>query len=360
MALAEIRAARASGARALFMGEAGYPPALMDVEGAPPMLWALGDPALALRPAVALVGARDASSLGLRMARRLAGELAEAGFVVVSGLARGIDAAAHRAALPGGTIAVMAGGADVVYPPENADLAAEVARRGLILSERPMGHEPRARDFPRRNRIVSGLALGLVVVEAAARSGSLITARAALDQGREVLAVPGHPFDARASGCNMLIRDGARLARGAADVIEALGDPAAMGARGVPMAVAGRAGPDRRAGEGPGRTDAAHAGAMSLGVDSSANSDMGQGVTGPLVARRRTDPAGVGPPRGGPAEAMAIQAEILSLVGPSPMAEDHLIRDLGRPVEAVLPEILALELDGRIERRPGGYLARVA
>ena len=171
---------------------------------------------------MALVGARNASALGCRMASRLAAELGALGFVVASGLARGIDASAHAAALPTGTIAAQAGGVDVVYPPENAALAAAIAAEGLRLSEMPMGHAPKPQDFPRRNRIVAGLALGVVVIEGALRSGSLITARAALDQGREVMAVPGNPMDARAGGCNLLIRDGATLVRSAEDVAEAL------------------------------------------------------------------------------------------------------------------------------------------
>ncbi|MEY8841434.1 DNA-processing protein DprA, partial [Cribrihabitans sp. XS_ASV171] len=174
------------------------------------------------RPMIALVGARNCSSLGTRMARALAHDLGKAGHVVVSGLARGIDTAAHIAALDTGTVAVMAGGVDVIYPAENAALAGDIAAQGLRLSEQPLRMTPQARHFPRRNRIISGLAQAVVVVEAAAKSGSLITARDALDQGREVLAVPGHPFDARAAGCNMLIRDGARLVRNAEDVIEAL------------------------------------------------------------------------------------------------------------------------------------------
>ena len=189
------------------------------------MLWALGDPALAARPAVALVGARNASALGCRMAARLAADLGARGLVVASGLARGIDAAAHRAALATGTIAVQAGGIDEVYPPENAGLAAEIAARGLRLSEMPPGHPPRPQDFPRRNRIVSGArARRRGRSRAPMRSGSLITARNALDQGREVMAVPGNPIDARAGGCNALIRDGAILVRSAADVAEALAE----------------------------------------------------------------------------------------------------------------------------------------
>ena len=173
---------------------------------------------------MALVGARNASGLGERMARRLAQELGRAGLVtIVSGLARGIDAAAHEASLKTGTIAIQGGGIDLPYPAENEALFRRIGEVGLLISEQPMGLAPQARHFPRRNRIISGIAQALVVVEAAARSGSLITARNALDQGREVLAVPGHPYDGRASGCNMLIRDGATLVRSAADILEAIG-----------------------------------------------------------------------------------------------------------------------------------------
>ncbi len=224
---AEIDAGRRAGARLIAYGAPGYPAHLADIPDPPPLLWAMGDVAHLARPMVALVGARNASSLGLRMARKLAADLSEAGVVVVSGLARGIDTEAHKAALKGGTVAVMAGGVDVIYPPENAVLAQEIAEKGVRLSEEPMHLQPQARHFPQRNRMISGLARALVVVEAAAKSGSLITARAALDQGRDVLAVPGHPFDARAAGCNMLIRDGATLVRASRDVIEALDLPQA-------------------------------------------------------------------------------------------------------------------------------------
>jgi DNA processing protein len=222
---AELKAARRAGAVMLCKGSANYPQSLCDISDAPPILWAVGNLTLLQRPMIAMVGARNASSLGTRMARRMAEDLGQAGFVVVSGLARGVDAAAHLAALPTGTIAVMGGGVDVIYPAENAVLADEIRKVGLILSEQPMGLQPQSRHFPARNRIISGLAQAVVVIEAAAKSGSLITARNALDQGRDVLAVPGHPFDARAAGCNMLLRDGATLARSAEDVIEALGAP---------------------------------------------------------------------------------------------------------------------------------------
>ena len=223
VALAEYRAGLAQGARLVLRGERAYPRLLGDLPDAPPVLWALGDLSLLDRPMLALVGARNASSLGLRMTRALATGLGEAGVVVVSGLARGVDTAAHQAALPLGTVAVMAGGVDHIYPPENAALAAEIAEKGLRLSEHPIGLEPQARHFPARNRIVSGLCHAAIVVEAAERSGSLITARIGAEQGRDVLVVPGHPMDPRAAGCNLLIRDGATLVRSTEDVLEALG-----------------------------------------------------------------------------------------------------------------------------------------
>jgi DNA processing protein len=309
----EQAAARRHGARMICYGDAAYPVGLMDQPDAPPVIWAQGDLSLLARPMVALVGARNASSLGLRMARRLAETLGAAGYVTVSGLARGIDAAAHAAALPTGTVAVMAGGIDIAYPEENAGLAAEIGAQGCLISEQPMGTEPQARHFPLRNRIVSALARAVVVVEAAARSGSLITARSALDQGREVLAVPGHPFDARAAGCNMLIRDGAVLVRNAEDVIEAIG---ASGLAPRPAAPA----------------------------------------TPP-------DPAPVTLPRPVPdtrplAETAALHSQILARLGPSPLAEDQLIRDLAMPAARVIPELLSLELDGQILRQAGGLLSR--
>ncbi|MFT5632255.1 MAG: DNA processing protein [Gammaproteobacteria bacterium] len=221
--IAELNAGHANKAQLLIAGQTGYPDALRDLSDAPPLLWALGDLSLLQKPMIALVGARNASSLGTRMAKKLAADLGDAGYVIVSGLARGVDTAAHIAALPTGTIAVQAGGVDVIYPIENSALAQDIAKSGLRISEMPMGVQPQARHFPARNRIISGLGCATIVVEAAAKSGSLITARNALDQSRDVFAVPGHPFDARTAGCNMLIRDGATLIRGADDVIEAVG-----------------------------------------------------------------------------------------------------------------------------------------
>ncbi|MBA4161512.1 MAG: DNA-protecting protein DprA [Novosphingobium sp.] len=216
----EVAAVRATGARYLFHDSPEYPTLLGELDTAPPILTCRGDAALALRPCVAIVGARNASAAAVKLARQFAGELSDAGFVVVSGLARGIDGAAHRASLDGGTIGVIASGIDIAYPPEHADLQEEVAKKGLLLAEQPPGTEPLARHFPSRNRIIAGLCAGTLVVEAAPKSGSLITARLAGEAGREVMAVPGSPLDPRAQGCNQLIRDGAVLVQCAADVIE--------------------------------------------------------------------------------------------------------------------------------------------
>ncbi|MEL7089652.1 MAG: DNA-processing protein DprA, partial [Planctomycetota bacterium] len=211
-----------AGAVPIFVGAAEYPSGLASIDDAPPLLWAIGSPSLTANEPIAVVGARNASSLGLRMARTLSRELGGSGSTIVSGLARGIDAVAHDEALATGTVAVVAGGVDVVYPRENTALMERIAEDGLLVSEQPPGLQPQARHFPRRNRIISGLSRAVVVVEAALRSGSLITARTALEQGRDVMAVPGHPFDPRASGSNLLIRDGAILVRNAEDVLDAL------------------------------------------------------------------------------------------------------------------------------------------
>jgi DNA processing protein len=310
----EMAQARLARSRLLLWGQDGYPQALMDLPDAPPVLWAQGEIGLLARPMVALVGARNASSLGLRMTRRLVEGLAQAGQVVVSGLARGIDAEAHQAALETGTVAVQAGGVDVIYPVENTELAAQIAARGCRISEQPMGLVPQARHFPQRNRIVSGLARAVVVVEAAARSGSLITAKNALDQGREVLAVPGHPFDARAAGCNMLLRDGAVLVRSAQDVLEAIGVQGHFVAQ-APLPVEAVAMPDP--------------------------------LPGPVPQRRAL------------ADIAAVHSQILARLGPSPLAEDQLIRDLALPPGMLSPALILLELEGRILRQSGGLLSRV-
>lgn len=304
MIAAEMNEAKRCGAVLLSEHHPDYPNDLAQIENAPPLLWVLGRRSLLSRPMVALVGARNASSLGTRMAKSLAAGLAEAGYVVVSGLARGIDTAAHLSSLELGTIAVQAGGVDVIYPMENAGLAQEIREKGLRLSEMPMGMAPQARHFPARNRIIAGLSRAVVVVEAAAKSGSLITARDALDQSRDVLAVPGHPFDARAAGCNMLLRDGATLVRSAQDVIDALGP-----------------------------------------VDAPA-----QQATLPLAA-----PAAARPLR----DTAQLHSAILARLGPAPVAEDQLLRDLAISSGDVAPILTDLELTGKITRNSGGLLSLV-
>ncbi|WGH79901.1 DNA-processing protein DprA [Jannaschia ovalis] len=307
----EVRAAKKAGARLLTLGAPGYPKRLEEVSDAPPVLWVQGEPKLLARRTVAVVGTRNASSLALRMARALGRDLAAASVTVVSGLARGVDAAAHDAALAGGTAAVHAGGLDCPYPAENTGLAAKIAAEGCALSERPMGLRPTARDFPRRNRIVSGVAQAVIVVEAAARSGSMITARDAADQGREVLAVPGHPFDTRAAGCLMLLRDGATLLRGVDDVLEVLARL-----------------------DTPGAQDEAPPPAAQP----------------PVMAPPAPDSA-------------ALQARILALLSPVPVAEDQLLRDLSAggalPAAALAAELSEMELAGRLSRRAGGGIVSV-
>jgi DNA processing protein len=304
VALAELEAGRRDGARLVMHDTPSYPASLAEIDDAPPMFWALGDLDVLQRPMVALVGARNASSLGTRMAKRRANDLSDAGITVVSGLARGVDAAAHLGALEGGTVAVQAGGVDVIYPAENTNLAKDILKTGLRLSEMPIGQQPQARHFPARNRIISGLAHAVVVVEAAAKSGSLITARNALDQGRDVLAVPGHPFDARAWGCNMLIRDGAALVRGADDVIAALPPPK---------------------------------------IAQSDNAESPNKM--PTRNLRAT---------------AALHTEILARLGPSPVAEDQLLRDIQAQAADVAPALIDLELAGKIVRQAGGLLARAS
>ena len=308
--LAELDALAAWDAVVLAKTMAGYPRPLRELADGPPILTVRGDAALLHRPGVALVGARNASANGCAFARRLARELAEAGLVVVSGLARGIDTAAHEGALAatGATVAVIAAGVDVVYPPENADLMARIAREGAVISERPLGAQARAKDFPRRNRIIAGLSLGVVVVEAAPASGSLITARLALDYGREVMAVPGSPQDPRHRGTNQLLRDGAHLVESAADVLAIL---APLRDRLEPPSVRSMRLP-RAPGPAPER---------------------------PAVGR---------PKPSGP-----VQERVLAALGPVPLAVDELIRECDAPAPDVQAALLELELAGRIDRQPG-------
>lgn len=347
---AEIEAGRRAGARLITWDHSDYPTHLREIAEAPPILWVRGDMSVLNRLPVAVIGARNASSLGLRMARGLASGLAESGAAVIAGLARGIDTIAHEATLNTGTIAVMAGGIDMIYPAENAALAESICETGLLISERPPGTEAVARHFPARNRIISGLSRAVVVIEAAQRSGSLITARCALDQGREVMAVPGHPMDARASGCNMLIRDGALLVRNAADVLSALQTNVAPDGKQTELAlplpqpaVARMRSPDPvppkdaspPAGDSVARTRQPAAVARRL-------AELGHKVT----ARPHQGD-------GGPAN---LEARILSRLGPSPTEENMLIRDLGLPAAVLAPTLLTLELAGRVQRLSGGKL----
>lgn len=216
----EMASVAATGARYIFLDDADYPELLAHIDNAPPVMTVKGNLALLDRSSIAMVGARNASAGACRFARQLAYELGQSDFTVISGLARGIDTAAHTGSIDSGTVAVIAGGIDVVYPPENRDLQHAIAERGLLIAEQPPGTEPRARHFPYRNRIIAGLGIGTVVVEAAPKSGSLITARLAAEAGREVMAVPGSPLDPRAHGCNQLIREGATLVQSAAEIAE--------------------------------------------------------------------------------------------------------------------------------------------
>jgi DNA processing protein len=300
-AAAEIALVERFGARHLFRGLAPYPPLLDQVEDAPPVLIVHGHQSLLDRPTVAIVGARNASAAAIRFSRQLAVDMADAGLTVVSGLARGIDGAAHQGALAGGTVAVVAGGIDVVFPPEHEALQAAIAEQGLIVAEQPPGTRPTARHFPRRNRIISGLSLGVVIVEAAPRSGSLITARLAADQGREVMAVPGSPLDPRAQGCNGLIRDGATLIQSADDVIETLR-------------------PFSR-----------------------------QTLFAPAPAFT--------PPAVSPDASDVDRRAVIALLGPTATPVDEVIRLSGLPPAIVQTVLLELELAGRLERHAGGRVS---
>lgn len=320
----ELTAARRSGVRFVALGERDYPAALRQIEAAPPIL-ALRGPGEALqRPAVAIVGSRNASGAGLTFAERLARGLGHAGYVIVSGLARGIDQRAHVASLETGTIAVLAGGHARPYPPEAAPLMERIAECGAVVSEMPIDWEPRSRDFPRRNRLVSGLALGVVIVEAARSSGSLITARFAAEQNREVFAVPGSPLDRRAEGTNDLLRDGANLCARPEDVLNVL-DP--MRAR-DPFAIL-----------------------REGGFDSGASSWSDSGASKVVAAE----------PFAGPeAPARPTHGRVLELLGPSPISVDELARVAEAPIQDVRVVLLELELAGKLEYSGGERVSLAA
>jgi DNA processing protein len=313
----ELDAVARSGAFHLIEGDPRFPPLLAHADGAPPILIARGEPALATRSPVAIVGARNASAGACRLARGMAAALATAGHAVVSGLARGVDGAAHEGALAAGaagTIAVLANGLDVVFPREHAALQARVGVEGLLLTEYPPGTEPLARQFPARNRIIAGLALGTVVAEAAVRSGSLLTARLAAELGREVMAIPGSPLDPRSQGCNGLIRDGAILVQDAAEVIEAISGFGPI----VPMARVAGGGVSERA--------------LAWTEE--------QGDCAGTVA---DDPA--------------LTGDIARVLGHSPVPIDEVVRASGAGVAAVQQALVELELAGRLVRHAGGRVS---
>ena len=340
--LRELAALDAAGARLIAVGEPDYPPALREIDAPPPLIAARGHiPALS-RPMVAIVGSRNASAAGLAFCERLTRDLGVAGLVIASGLARGVDARAHRSALGVGTVAVLAGGLDRIYPAEHGALAEEILERGALISEMPMGYEPRGRDFPRRNRIVSGLSLGVVVIEAARRSGSLITARFANEQGREVFAVPGSPLDPRAEGANGLLREGATLCTRGSDVLDAL---APLIERGI----APRVRLDEDAPVEPTEPlwdefDLVYEGA-SPRTEAGHEMDEPAAPAIPDVAPVAIERADVG-------------AMVEALLGASPVALDDLARAAGVAVGDVRAALLDLELAGKLERHGGGLVSR--
>lgn len=303
----ELEQARQAGARFVGLGEPDYPELLRALEQAPPLICLKGDSKAARRRCVAMVGSRNASVAGMKLATRFAAELGDAGFSIASGLARGVDAAAHKGALATGTLAAFAGGIDLPFPEENRELAEMIVDHGgLLVSEMPMGWRPRAKDFPRRNRIIAGLSLGVLVIEAARRSGSLITARLAGQAGRAVLAVPGSPVDPRAAGTNQLIKEGATLVTEADDVVSALAGSA--GLRQPPSFEAG-------------------------------NDDRDYAADAPLNA----DPSA--------------RKRILAALGPSPVEIDDIIRHVGCDPSQVQLVLIELDLAGRLIRHPGNRVS---
>lgn len=331
----EIERAQKLGAVFVATGEPDYPKRLAAIPAAPPVICIMGRPEIAARPAIAMVGARNASATGMLMAERLAGELGRAGFVIVSGLARGIDTKAHVAALATGTIAVFAGGLDHPYPSENRALAERIAAEGCLLSEMPLGWEPRSRDFPRRNRIVSGLALGVVVIEAARRSGSLITTRFALEQGREVFAVPGSPLDPRAEGANDLLRDGATLVTAAEDIVR------------IVEPLIGREPPPEGVEEDPYRREP-----QPLWDEL----ELFAGDK-PAFAEKGAQPLDVPVQEEPPPERRDPAAVLTALMGPSPVPVDALVRLSGLSPAEVNATLVDLDLAGRVERHGSGMVS---
>lgn len=306
-ALRELEAVHRFGARFVGIGEPGYPQALKEIDGAPPLLTVKGNLSMAVRPAIGIVGSRNASISGAKFAAMITRACGEAGYAVISGLARGIDTAAHRASLQTGTIAAMAGGLDQPYPPENVGLLNEIwDGNGLAVSEMPFGWEPRARDFPRRNRLIAGISLGLVVVEAATRSGSLITARLAGEFGRLVFAVPGSPLDPRCEGTNGLLKDGAIIVTRPEDIVEALRPLAEPDLFRPQLAEAPVEKNDKALSPPPDNTD---------------------------------------------------RDQIVDALGPTPVEIDDIIRHTGASVSSVHSVLLELDMAGRLHRHPGGLVS---
>jgi DNA processing protein len=320
------------GARLVGYGEADYPRLLREIDAPPPVLAIKGNLACLAKPMIGIVGSRNASALGRKIAGALAADLAAAGYVIVSGLARGIDAEAHRASLGTGTIGVLAGGLDRPYPPEHADLADAISEQGLIVSERPFGLAPRGRDFPRRNRVISGLSLGVIVVEAARRSGSLITARMANEQGREVFAVPGSPLDPRAEGTNDLIREGAMLIANARDVITAL-----QPREGLPPRL-------------PGLFAEAGSGEGDLFDEWD---EMTDGTDAELL------PSGLMLSDAPPDDPPDLRSRVLAALSFSPIEFDALLRLADAPQAELRATLFELEMENLIERHPGNRLSRL-
>lgn len=342
----EFEALALLGGRLIVMGDQEYPSLLREIDSAPPVISVLGQANVLARPMVAIVGARNASAAGLAMAERLASELALHDYAIVSGLARGVDRQAHATSLMTGTIAVLAGGFHNIYPPEHRSLADRICEHGALISEMPIDWQARGRDFPRRNRIVSGLAYGTIVVEAAKRSGSLITARFANEQGREVFAVPGSPLDPRAEGPNQLLRQGATICVSADNVVEAL----------APM---------REGRPAPGLTldDGGDGGASA--EDLWDETDLFGVIDTPrTMAGMEFDDAPVSSVSGKPVtdnggDPSSALLQIADLMGPAPMAIDELVRLSGSSVAEVKVALLELELDGRLERHGGDLVSMV-
>ncbi len=307
----EIEGVRAAGARYLFHDQTDYPALLAELDSAPPIITCRGNLALASQPCVAMVGARNASAAAVKLARDFAAELAGQGFAVVSGLARGIDGACHEGAFPH-TIGVIASGIDIAYPPQHAELQERIASEGLLIAEQPPGTEPRGRHFPSRNRIIAGLASGTLVVEAAPKSGSLITARLAAEAGREVMAIPGSPLDTRSLGCNQLIRDGAVLVQTVEDVVELL-----ESFTGAPRS----------------RFQVEEIGA-TFDYDELSKLEWGEAKS-------------------------ADSGDVAKLLTKAPIAVDELIRQSGASSAQVHMTLLELELAGDLERHSGGLVSRL-